>query len=230
MQDEVVGWGEEKVPPQQDAVPVTLKSEPEPDRESFRQRWRSNIATAVLVVCFTAGAVAPVTLCVRGWNEAESARGLGAGRGVFTVAHCGDPQKDSDDNTTYTCTGSFARQGASPVGVSAASRIYSVTDNRSHKAGAALLARMDGDGDVLLADDGSAAAIMAVWFTAALVVVLVEGTAARMLRRWILGLPVGWLLDGPLSSAAFAACIAVAVSGGIFITAFMGIAAVFAIW
>jgi hypothetical protein len=191
MQDEAVGWGEETVPPQQDAVPSAPESGPEP--ESFWKQWRAETAIAVLVVGFIAGAVVPVMLCLRGWHSAETVRGLGAGRGVFTVVSCGDSQKDSDDNATYTCTGTFTRQGTSAVDVRAASRLYSVTDTRSHEAGVTLTARVNGDGGVVLADASSGAMTMALWITAVLAVVLVEGTIVRVLRRWILGRPQNWL-------------------------------------
>src|SRR5579859_5214298 len=122
MQDGTVGWGEETVPPQQDAVPSKPDSEPEPAPrpEPLRKRWRAETAIAVLIIGFIAGAVVPVMLCLRGWHSAEAVRGHGAGRGWFTVVSCGDPQKDDDDNVTYTCTGTFARQGPRLVGVSAA--------------------------------------------------------------------------------------------------------------
>ncbi|MEY9934953.1 hypothetical protein ABH926_009624 [Catenulispora sp. GP43] len=189
MRDGVVGWGEETVPPQQDAVPSASESGPEP--ESFWKRWRAETAIAVLVIGFIAGAVVPVMLCLRGWHSAETIRGLGAGRGVFTVVSCGDQQKDDDDNSTYTCTGTFALQGASAVGDSAAPRMYKVTDDITHKAGATLLGRMNSDGDVSLPDGLGAAATMAFWLVVALETALAEGMVVRMLARWIRGVPQG---------------------------------------
>jgi len=219
MQDEVIGWGEETVPPRQDEVPrqdnasqrdevpqqdeVPARPEEVPsaskrEQASLWQRWRGAFATAVLTIGLIAAAVAPVMLCVRAWHEAESIRGVGAGRGVLKVSSCAYLYSDSDGDKTYTCSGVFTRPGPPPPADEVVvTELSTMTVGSSYPAGATVAGRMIGDGEVFQADDDYAAAMTAAWFTVACAVAFVEGAAVWMLACRIRGVPVIRLRRGP---------------------------------
>ena len=178
VQDEVPGWGEETVPPQQDAIPFQLRA----DRTLARRppRWRGALATAFAVVALAAAVVAPIGLCIRAWHEAESIRGVGAGRGLFTVSACGDRQEDSEGGVTYTCTGRFDGRWASGLRAS-------VTSSTRYHTGARTAARVVGARDVQLASPAEAAAMMALWLIVACALGYVEVVAVVALQGWIRG-------------------------------------------
>lgn len=163
-------------------------------------RRRRPLATAVLAVGLAAAAVLPVLLCLRGWHDAQATRGLGPGRGVFTVAACGDPQNGHDDHITYTCVGSFTGHPVS--GVSPAAVAAKVTTDAEFPAGVRKLADLGDDGNVALASDDKAASKAAAWFTVAGGVAALEAAAVVALARRVRGgpalslprKPVTWVL------------------------------------
>ncbi|ACU72484.1 hypothetical protein Caci_3579 [Catenulispora acidiphila DSM 44928] len=167
----------------------------------------ATIATVVVILGVVAALVIPVLLCVRGWHEAETFRGVGAGRGIFVAESCGDRQvhKSADANgatlttVTYTCAGTF--DGRSGV------RIDAAVGDASHdyRAGARTPAYVTGKGVVRLASNHDAAVWMALWFFVACVVAAAEGAALWLLSRWIRGtVPHGVreLMDWPHLLAA----------------------------
>lgn len=157
-------------------------------RPGFRARHPNARATAVLVFAIAAALVIPGLLLVRGWSEAQQIRGVGAGRGVLTVAACGDRKvtvsTDSDGNqstsVTYTCTGTFHGSSASLDNVAVESDV-------DYHAGVRTAAYVNSADHVYLADNPEAAAHMALWFTSACVVAGVEAAAIRLLHRRVRG-------------------------------------------
>lgn len=232
MQDKVAGWEEEEVPQQHDRVP----SAPEPEPTNYWQRRRGTVATAILIFGLIAAAVVPVMLCVRAWHEAESIRGVGAGRGEFRVSSCAEVRKDSDGNKTYTCTGVFVPRtllastptipGRTAVVMVFAAPPSTMTVGTDYPAGAKVPARMVGGGEVYPPSADYAAVMMAVWFTVACGVFVVEAAAVRMLERRISGKPqrrpggrrLGWLL------------VPVAVAAGVWLLAFVLLLICFDYW
>lgn len=179
---EDVNPGPGRLPPDL-IVPAVQDARPGP-------RWRQldTRVTAVLVLAVIAVLVIPALLFARGWRETQTIRGVGAGRGVLTVAACGDPKThystDSDGNrttsVTYTCTGTFSSRSASLDNVA-------VNSDFEYDAGVRTAAYVAGAGHVRLADNREAAAKMALWFTLACVVAVVEAAAIRPLYRRIRG-------------------------------------------
>jgi hypothetical protein len=194
VQDVVPSSGEAEGPLRQDFVRPALERVTAP----VRRLWQDNRrATVILVAGFLVAIVAPALLCVRGWHEAESIRGVGAGRGWFTVASCGDQQVymrgDEDEHATYTCTGTF--DGPSVSGVQTSLSAV----NKYYEGGDRVRARITGDGHVSLANGAVAAMVMASWFVAACAVARAEVIAVRMLDRRIRGVPQTklWPVVGP---------------------------------
>lgn len=153
-----------------------------------RRRKRDTVATVVLVVAVVAALVVPVFLFARGLRETQTIRGVGAGRGVFTVAACGDPKTtvstDSDGtkstSVSYTCTGTFHGRSTSLDNVA-------VSSDFDYHAGVRTAAYVAGADHVRLADNRGAAAKMALWFTLACFIAGIEAAAIRLLYHRIRG-------------------------------------------
>lgn len=171
-------------------------------------RWSRRGVTAVVAVVLGAmvAVVVPALLWDTGWHRAESGRGVGGNRGVFTVASCGDRQEQdvttdvgTTTTVTYTCTGTF--DGRSGTRIDA-----SVISGQNYRPGTRKRAYASGDGGVHLSSRAEAAVGMASWFTAAFAVACLEVPAVWRLYRWIRGrVPIGlgetrfWWLDLPFS-------------------------------
>jgi hypothetical protein len=153
-----------------------------------RWRQRSTAGTAVLVLAVAVALVVPSLVFFHGWSEAQMIRGIGAGRGVVTVAACGDRKvsvsTDSDGNrtttVTYTCTGTFHSRSVSLADVA-------VKSDFDYRAGVSTAAYVTGATHVRLADNRSAAVSMSLWFTLACFLAAVEAAFIRLLRRRIRG-------------------------------------------
>jgi hypothetical protein len=133
----------------------------------------------MLVLALAAAAIVPVLLVVHGWHQADMIRGIGPGRGTFTVASCDDPQEGPNDHLIYTCTGTFA--GRTAPGVAA-----KVTSDSLFETGVSKLAYL-ADGDVSLASDDRGASKVAAWFTVACGVAALEATLGRVAVRRVRG-------------------------------------------
>lgn len=169
-------------------------------------RWSRRDVNAVVAVVLgvAVAAVVPVLLCLLGWHQAQEVRGVGAGRGVFTAASCGDRQEHTTEtengpvtNVTYTCTGTFDGRSGSRIDAS-------VSSGYDYRPGTRTAAYVTGGSHVHLADHARAAARMAVWFTAACAVACLEVPVVWGLGRWIRGTvparpgePDHWWLDVP---------------------------------
>lgn len=153
-------------------------------RPGFRRWQRDHRAAAALVVA--AALVIPALLFGHGWSQAQMVRGVGAGRGVLTVAACGDRKvtysTDSDGNRTssvsYTCTGTFR-------GGSATLDNVAVDSDFEYDAGVRTAAYVTGTDHVRLAENHLAAAYLAFWFTLACFAAVVEAAAIRQVYKRI---------------------------------------------
>lgn len=145
----------------------------------WQRRRRGTRATVLLIAALAAAAIVPVLLVVHGWHQADLIRGIGPGRGTFTVASCDDPQEGPNDHLIYTCTGTF--DGRAAPGVAA-----KVTSDTEFDTGVSKLAYLAGDGEVSLASDDRAASKVAALFTVACGVAALEaavgGVAVRRVR------------------------------------------------
>jgi hypothetical protein len=146
----------------------------------WQRRRRGARATVTLVLALAAAAILPVLLVVHGWHRAELIRGIGPGRGTFTVASCDDPQEGPNDHLIYTCTGTF--DGRTAPGVAA-----KVTSDAEFDAGVSKLAYLAGDGAVSLASDDRAASKVAAWFTVACGVAALEAAVGGVVVRRVRG-------------------------------------------
>ena len=146
----------------------------------WQRRRRGPRATVMLLVALAAAGMVPVLLVVHGWHQADMIRGIGPGRGTFTVAACDDPQEGPNDHLIYTCTGTFA--GREAPGVSA-----KVTSDAEFETGVSKLAYLADDGDVALASDDRAASKVAAWFTLACGAAALEVAVGRVAVRRIRG-------------------------------------------
>lgn len=142
----------------------------------WQPRRQGARATAILLVALAAAAVLPVLLCIHGWHQADTIRGIGPGRGTFTVASCTDPREGPNDHLLYTCAGTFARRTAPAIAAK-------VTSDAEFEPGASKLAYRTDDGDVFLASDDRAASKVAAWFTVACAVAALEAAAGTMAVR-----------------------------------------------
>lgn len=148
------------------------------------RRRRGSAATGVLVLAVVAALVIPALLFARGWREAQTIRGVGAGRGVFTAAACGDRKvsvsTDGDGNQTthvsYTCTGTFH-------GSSVALDDVAVHSDFDYHAGVRTAAYVAGVDHVRLANNREAAAKMALWFTLVFLIAGIEAAVIRLLHH-----------------------------------------------
>lgn|GEM_PF-3179462 len=168
-----------------------------------RWRQRDTVATVVLVSAVVAALVIPGFLFARGLRETQTIRGVGAGRGVFTAAACGDPKTtvstDSQGNKTtsvsYTCTGTFHGRSTSLDDVAVSSDV-------DYQPGVRTAAYVAGADHVRLADNREAAAKMALWFTLACFVAGIEAALIRLLYHRIRGRTgPGNGIDAPLMMA-----------------------------
>lgn len=191
----------EDVPPGPRQLPPDLIVDAVQDaRPGPRRRRRENVASTFLVVAVVAALVIPVFLLARAFRDTQTIRGVGAGRGAFTAASCGDPKTtvstDSDGNKTthvsYTCTGTFRGHSASLDGVA-------VNSDFDYSPGVRTAAYVSGVDHVYLADNDWAAAKMALWFTLACFIAGIEATVVRLLYHLIRGRNgPGSGIDGPL--------------------------------
>lgn len=146
----------------------------------WQRRRRGARATVMLLAAAAAAAIVPVLLFAHGWHQADMIRGIGPGRGTFTVASCDDPQEGPNDHLVYTCTGTFDGRGA--PGVSA-----KVTSDAEFETGVSKLAYLAADGDISLASDDRAASKVAAWFTVACGVAALEAAVGGVVVRRIRG-------------------------------------------
>lgn len=172
---------QDQVPPQSDRVPPPTPEEPDKRQRRRTLHAAKVAAVAVLLLAgLTVGAVEPVRLWNHGWNTAQHLRGTGAGRGVFTVTSCGASHKDSNGGVYWDCDGVFTQAGADPVQAT-------VYDEHHDHAGVTRRAYIDSDRSIGLASSAQGGAMLALWASLALCVLLIEAVAWLWLAGWIFG-------------------------------------------